>query len=74
MGEKRSREREDRRERTELSRRVGGEERKKSHNQAGKVTGGLSLFKIVGKLFPLEVFGISRVFSYFRVPKETVGA
>ena len=49
-----------------------GEERKKNHKQAGKVPGGLSLFKIVGKLFSLEILGISRVFSYFRVPKETV--
>ena len=43
-------EQEDRRERTEVSRRRGTEEWK-NHKQAGKAPDGLSQFEIVGKLF-----------------------
>ena len=76
---------EDWRERTERVRgrwRDPGEQRRKrcgrtevrmeNHQQARRVPAVRSLFKIFGKFFSLVMFGISRLFSYFRVSEEPV--
>ena len=53
--------------------RCGGTEvRMETHQQAQRVPAVRSLFKIFGKFFSLVMFGISRLFSYFRVSEEPV--